>query len=568
MPSIQSILPRHRLPFLAFCSLLAGAAGAMPVEVNHPVSGFLRRLEEKGVIRGGFWSTLPRDSREVASVLLEAEANKASLSAWDRGRLQRYLNEFDPPRRKAGTRLKYEDSLFTVIAAAEYYTGMSFRDSLPHGDGWAFGSFSPGVEGSYGRALYFGAKATVAQERNLHGRFYGYNYNPDRGMPYNVDRDAGAVLQEASTFDGFRAVIGFGDGPLALEAGQDWNQWGPGHWQHATLGSRSYFWVNDSLAPSPADSKVDFAGNADTYFTNRRGYRYPGENAPMPQLRFRLGTGRFEYVKIVADRQGLSKDSSAWLVAHRVQLRLGNWKFGGTEMLSVGNRSLDPVVFIPGVPLKMAEHDGGDLDNSAMAGDVEWTIPGRGRVYAELLLDDFSGPPLDLWGNKFSYVVGGSLQDPFGLPSEWHLEYAHVDPWVYGHHLYNTAMQHYGSLLGSVLPPNSHAVFASATFPLPAGMEGTVEWRFRQRDLKSLGSSIFDDWFDLTTNPEPKEKTKQFLMRDVETRHEATASVDWSWNRYVRLRGGLGGAWVSNFGGKPGASLFSPHASGEVWLRY
>lgn len=568
MPSLFNVFHMPLRRGLALLAVLAATSSAMPVEVLHPVSGFLRRLEEKGVIRGGFWSTLPRDSREVAEVLRQAETRKTELSEWDRRKLERYLQEFDPPRRRAATRLHYEDSTFSVIAGAEYFTGIYFRDSIPKMDGHAFGTFSPRVEGSYGQNFYFGATATVGQERNLNERFEGYNYEPSRGMPYNVSRGGLGTVQKASSFDGFRAVMGIGDRRLALEAGQDWNQWGPGRWQHATLGARPYFWVNDSLPPSPADSKVGYAGSVDNFNNARRGYRYPGEGPPLPQLRFRMGSAHWEYVKIVAERMGLDKDSSAWLIAHRLQLRIGNWKFGGTEMLSVGNRSLDPVVFLPGVPLKMAEHEGGDQDNAAMAGDIEWTLPGHGRVYAEFLLDDFSGPPLNFWGNKFSYVLGGSWQDPIGLPAELHFEYAHVDPWVYGHHHYGTQMQSYGALLGSALPPNSHAVFASASFPLPAGAEGAVEWNFRQHDYKSYGSSIFDDYFSNIYNPEPKVDTKRFLAQDVETRNSLSASAEWNWKRYVNLKAGLGWLIVQNMRGTPGASLSTPTVSGEVRLQY
>jgi hypothetical protein len=523
----------------------------MPVEVSHPVAGFLLRLEEKGIIDPGFWNTLPLREEKVVEALDQARRN-ASLSPWDRRRLERYLNEFDPVRKKKGTRLRYEDSSFTLRGRVEYFTGGYYRDSLPKAEGYAFGSFTPGLEGTYGEKVYFTADATVAaMERNLNERFIPH-YDPQRGLPYNTNRDGQAgEPQSVSTFDGFRTVLGFGDSRLSLEAGQDWNQWGPGHWQHATLGNHPYFWVSDSLPPSVAGSAAGFNGTESNYASARRGYRYPGEGPPLQQLRLRAGNKRWEYVKIVAERTGFSKDSSAYLIAHRIQLRLGAWKLGATEMLAIGNRSLDPIALLPGVPLKILEHSAGDLDNSAIAADLEWTWKGRGRVYGEFLLDDFSGLPLNYWGDKFAWVLGASFQDPFGLSSEVHLEYARVDPWVYGHHLYNTQMQNYGALLGSSLPPNSHAVFASASFPLPLEMEGLAEWRFRQHDWNS-----------------PPTNEKEFLARDVETRNELVFSAEWSWARYVHLKAGAGGMWVHNWRGHPGETLVTPSVFGEVHLRY
>jgi hypothetical protein len=566
-PGIDCLLPfpamsfRFLLPLLAFCSL----GTSMPVEVSHPVAGFLRRLEEKGIIKPGFWNTLPRSQNEVASALAQAKEKEAELSSWDRRKLDRYLNEFDPVRKAGNTRLQYRDSVFSVRGRVEYFTSGSYRDSLPKAEGYAFGSFTPGVDATYGEKVYFTASATLAgMERNLDNRFVSH-YDPQRGLPYNTNRAGQAgVAQSVSTFDGFRTVLGFGDSHLRVEAGQDWNQWGPGHWQHTTFGNNPYFWASDSLSPSAPGSQVGFMGTENNFMQARRGYRYPGEGPPLPQIRLRLGGDRWEYSKIVARRTGLNKDSLAYLVAHRLEFRFGSWKLGGMEILTVGNRALDELALLPGVPLKILEHSGGDQDNAAMAGDVEWTWKGHGRFYGEFFLDDFSGPPLNFWGNKFAWVLGAALQDPFGLPTEVHLEYAHVDPWVYGHHLYNTAMQSYGALLGSSLPPNSHALFASATFPLPYGIEGSAEWQFRQRDLKSPGSSIFDDFFFGV----PQEDTKQFLAQDVETRNQFTLSAEWNRDRYVQLKGGVGALWVNNWRGYTGESVVTPTVSGEVYLRY
>ncbi len=541
---------------------------AMPVEVTHPVANLLRRLEEKGAIHPGFWSTLPRAESEVAAALASAidsaHGNGADLSPWDKRRVERYLEEFDPERRWRSTRLHFSDSLFKLRGTVEYFTGVYAQDSVPHAQAFAFGSLTPGVQGTYREHVYFSAQATIGSERNTHGRFIE-NYNPQRGMPYGTGRDGKPVPgipQPVSTFDGFRTLIGFTDGRLSLDAGQDWNQWGPGHWQHATLSARPHFWAMDSLA---ADSLSGFEGTENTFWKARRGYRYPGENAPLPQIRLRIGGDRWEYVKIVAQRTGLSADSAVYLVAHRVQLRLGDWKFGASELLTIGTKGPDMLLMVPGIPLKFAEHSGGDKDNSAISADVEWTWTGHGRAYGELLVDDYSGPPFDFRGNKFAIVVGGAWQDPFDLPAELHVEYASVDPWTYGHHLRNTAMQHYGALLGSSLPPNSRALSASAEFPLPRNIDASVEWRFRQRDLKSRGSSIFNV-YDI--GPPPESTTKAFLERDVETRNAVEVAASWNWKRYAQLRVGAGGLWVENFRGNPGVPLATPTGFTEVTLHY
>src|SRR5690606_11309854 len=105
-------------------------------------------------------------------------------------------------------------------------------------------------------------------------------------------------------FGAFRMVVGAGTRHLRLELGQDWNQWGPGHWQQTTLGPRPWFWVADSL---PASPEPGYEGSTRPGIY-RHGYRYTGEGPPLPQFRLRFGSDHWEYVKIVAQRTGLWKD--------------------------------------------------------------------------------------------------------------------------------------------------------------------------------------------------------------------------------------------------------------------
>jgi hypothetical protein len=547
------------------------AASVLPIEVSHPVVPFLRRLEEKGLIAPGFWSTLPRDQSEVAAALILAEeksrAPGAELSAWDRRKLERFLNTFDPERRKRTTRLHRETPQLMLHGEVEFFTGIYTTDSIPRRHTYALGSLTPRVEALFLEHGYFTLAPTVAMERSVN-REYAFEYDPQNGMPHNTARLDGGWAHDATTFDGFRAIMGYQHSLFHIEAGQDWNQWGPGRWQHSTLGARPFFWVSDSL-PSSEDygnpnSPTGYEGISPI---NRRavrhGYRYPGESAPLQQIRFSVHGKDWEYVKIVAKRKGLDTDSAASLVAHRLQLRIGALNLGFTEMLAIGTREINPILLLPGIPLKISEHDAGDQDNSMLSLDAEYTIRGHGRVYGEFLLDDFSGPPMSYWGNKLAWMLGGSWQDPLGLPAELHVEYAHVDPWVYGHRRYNTAMQHYGALLGSALPPNARAVYLEALFPLPLHSEGAVEYQFRQRDLRSPGSSIFDD-----TPTGSAEYDKAFLEKDVETRHAVGFSSSWQWNRYALLKLGAGGLWVTNFRGVPGESVATPTFAGEITLRY
>src|SRR5690606_34807442 len=141
---------------------------------------------------------------------------------------------------------------FTLHGSAEYFTGIYFRDSIPRGDHWGFGSLTGNLQLTYQDWAYLTSGGTVGSERGYHARFSGENFDPANGLPYAVAREGvNDFSEKVITFDAFRMVVGAGTRHLRLELGQDWNQWGPGHWQQTTLGPRPWFWVADSLPASP-----------------------------------------------------------------------------------------------------------------------------------------------------------------------------------------------------------------------------------------------------------------------------------------------------------------------------
>jgi hypothetical protein len=543
--------------------LLAGArmAAASPVDVSHPVYGFLRRLELESRVAPGHLGTLPLSKSQVGRLLDEAHSHGDALQAWERTRLQTYREEFGLTESSGGRfrRLEYRDSVFQVGGAAESFNGGYVHDSIPRAQTHGFGYISATVEGTYRERIHFTSSAGIGQERSLHERL-SENYDPGRGMPYNTDRAGkGGVPRTVGTFDAFRTIVGYEERDFRLDFGTDWNQWGPGIWQHAFLSRQPWFWVQDSL---PASDSAQFKG---TVFPgrHRRGFRRPGESAPMTQLRLAVRLGRFSYTKVVAERTGLFKDSLAHLVAHRLEFR--PWRFLGLgiqEMALTAGRSMDWSYVIPLVPIKYTEHQLGDRDNIGIGLDVEVLLAGW-RAYGELLLDDFSGWDLGFWGAKYAYTLGAEAAGiPFAA-SRIQFEYAHVEPWVFTHRMPDQQMIHFGALVGSSLPANSHAFRAAAEHALGSDLDLRVEYAFMQRDVTSRGSSVFDVHDNLTDGTQ-----KVFLGGTVETRHAILAGGAWRWKRFVELRGSAGYLDVSDWKSRPGTDLASLILSGELTLRY
>ncbi len=539
---------------------------ARPVEPQHPVYELIRRLELKGLIPagvGGPAGIRPWDSREVAAALDAAAAASAArpgaLRAWERRELDIQLQEFDPERRRESTRLKVVDSTYSLFAGVDFWGAGYAQDSLPEGVGFLTGSFGPRMDATFWSDAYLLTSGFIGMERSTVDRFTE-TYNPADGLPYNTSREGKqGIPQGVSTFDGFRTVVGYGRGPVRIEAGQDWNAWGPGNWQRMTLGTTGYVWAQDSL---PASPEAEYPG---TPFPgrHRRGYSRPGEGAPMPQLRLRLQGGKFSYVKVVAERDGIVPDHLATLVAHRLEWRPFPFLvLGGSEMASIGGRVPGPIYWLPLVPLKFLEHQVRDKDNLALSVDVEARRAGWGRVYGELYLDDFSGPPFDFWGNKFAFLAGCEWVEPMGLPAALRVEAAHVDPWVYTHHLTDRQHQHAGALYGSALAANSRALWTQLEAYLRQDLSASLNYRFQQRDFLSRGSSVFD-----VHEPGVDSDTKAFLDDMPETRHRLDADVTWSWRRYVRFKAGAGLLAVDAWKGT-GEDLFGPILLGELSFRY
>jgi hypothetical protein len=548
----------------AFCLAFAMAVPlihAVPVDIGSPVYPFLRRLELEGRIAPGHLTTLPIAKSEAAS-LLEQASRSEGLPDWERRRLDGFREEFGGLENRDGRfhRLGFRDSSFRVAIGAEDFSGVYVADSLPKARTYGFGTLTAKAEGDFKEHLQFLTYANAGQERSLHERFVE-NYDPQRGQPYNTDRiGKQGVPRTEGTFDAFRTVVGYEQTDLRAEFGADWNQWGPGLWQHATLSRQPWFWVQDSLPPN------DSAGFLGTPAPGRYrdGYRRPGEAAPMTQARLSVRAGRFLYTKVIAQRTGLWSDSLAYLIAHRLEWRpVDRIGLGISEMVATGGRPLDWTYVIPLVPLKYAEHELGDRDNSALSADIEVLLPGHARVFGELFLDDWSGWDLDFWGDKYAFSLGGEIA---GFPlagSLLQIEYARVEPWLFTHRMQGRQFQNFGALLGSSLPPDSHALRAAWEHALGADLDLRLDYAFMQRNAVDRGTSIFD-WH----NDALDGTRKEFLGGTVETRNAISAGATWRWRRFVELSGAAGWLWVEDWKSQAGESLSAPTLSTELTLRY
>jgi hypothetical protein len=138
-----------------------------------------------------------------------------------------------------------------------------------------------------------------------------------------------------------------------------------------------------------------------------------------------------------------------------------------------------------------------------------------------------------------------------------------VEPWLGTHRKTGRQLIHYGALIGSSLPPDSHALWTDWDQALGPSLDLEVDYSFMQRNAVDRGTSVFD-WHDDALDG----RTKEFLGGTIETRNAVSAGAAWRWRRFAELRGEAGWLWVRDWKSRSGTALSSPTFGAELTLRY
>lgn len=226
---------------------------------------------------------------------------------------------------------------------------------------------------------------------------------------------------------------------VEIELGKNNNRWGPG--RTGALALSDYATSYDQIKLSARFWKARF-----TYVH--------GFLRQYPPLTDR------EYVVNGVTRKIFS---NKFLAAHRLEVRPWWWlQVGLHETVIYGERNVELAYLNPINFYRSAEHFLGDRDNSMMGMDVELRPRQDIRLYAELLLDDFSVSRVgDNWyGNKTAWLAGLHLTNPLGFGrSDFRFEYVRLEPYVYTHTFPINVYQNYGTTLGHWAGPNADLLF-------------------------------------------------------------------------------------------------------------
>jgi len=544
--------------------LLAAATSVrgIPVPPNHEIYPFLNRMNVKYSLNL-YTGSKPMHKHEIIVALRQLEKHSTDLTQWERKQFHYFRTRFFTGLVKKHSVLVYQNDARELTGSVSHSTNIIYLDSVPDPELIAFGTIDIGVEGQLDSSISFSSRVTFAQERSLENQ-YSEHYNASFGLPYNTPEKAFGENEyfKVSTFDGYRAIVSWKKKNLVFDFGNDWNQWGPGSWQHPTFAQDSWFWTSDSseirrawehsqniesqaLTPLMRDSLSELF----PWRASRKGYSRLGENAPITLIRSTVKWDILKYTKFFGQRTGIHFDSASYLVGHRLETHRGNFTLGIHEMLTYSRDEIEFGYMIPFISLFMAEHFTGDRDNIAMGIDVQYIFLHKYRFYLELFLDDLVGPGQffdDYWGNKTAPLLGVEFFDVTIPNTNLKIEYARVDPWVYTHVSGTNQFQNLGSLTGSSLPPNSHAFRFQFTKYFLSGFNLQLDYRFFQHQHLAEGSSLFD------TQPLGTSTRKNFLGENPETTHDLSSKIHYRWNRTVNLSALAGYQFISDYRSNPG----------------
>lgn len=213
---------------------------------------------------------------------------------------------------------------------------------------------------------------------------------------------------------------------FSLMLGKDKNKWGPGY--------------SGNLALS------DWATSYDQIKLQIKYWRF----------KFTSFTGFLRaYPEIYENGELQSKSLSA----HRIELNLHrHLQIGLHETMIYGGRLLEPAYLNPIMFYRSAEHYLAYEDNAAMGLDVDWSALRNLKFYGELFIDDITTSELGtgFYGNKLGYQAGLFAVNLFKIPNlDGRLEYTRIRPYVYSHKRAISVYQHFNTILGHRIGPNS-----------------------------------------------------------------------------------------------------------------
>ncbi len=410
------------------------------IPISNSVYNFLMRAEVRGFLPHFSTTKLPLQRREVIHALKQIRSNEQYLSNSEKQSLLYFEKEFRiayEPRavifksKSDTTLINFSNLLSDADKMFYHYTDSANKLSIrpigsldliekineDHSQYSLVGLFGLKFYGTLSRSLgyYFQAKNGKVISGNKSLALYNSEYKKSvKFTELNSDID---LTQSHIIFqkDWFRAKIG-----------REEEQIGAGLFQKTYVTNDGPPMDAISLATVFKSFRYDFS------FSDLIGY---SDNPFITSVR--------------------SSIPQKYLIQHRFSIRPSWGEFGFWEGLISSGRGIDIAYLNPIIFLKSAEHSLHDRDNSLMGFDATIRPIKNIELRSTLMLDDliFSEIGKGYWSNKVAFNGAAIYTTPFNL--DCGVEYSRVEPYTFSHFNYQDSYTNDGTLIGSILQPNS-----------------------------------------------------------------------------------------------------------------
>ena len=236
-----------------------------------------------------------------------------------------------------------------------------------------------------------------------------------------------------------------------------------------------------------------------------------GYASEFDHILLRLNYKKFTYTYILAsmfdpsDRSAAGTPRRKTMVIHRYAFQVGSRLniaafdamiisadtsagFGGGIELGL----LNPLLF-----LRQVEKDFNAFGNKLFGLEADWRVSNRGRLYGQLLLDEFVSSEIfsgsGFWANKWGVLAGVLIANPFQISGYIRLEYARVRPYTYSHKQAASSYTHYGDPLGHPAGANFDDLMVKGYFRLSRSISADVIVSYTRSGTDIDGTNYGDD---------------------------------------------------------------------------
>lgn len=459
------------------------------VQLNHPVYGFLKEMNVKGLV-DYIKEDDPVMSRfETSKLLKQIKFNETSLSTTEKRLLQKYLEEFSD-------NLNSENTTQLFNPRNNFLSDLSemFSQKVKYLYGYKEDGNNIFLEGL--GHFYHGQRFSPLPTNNANLYDIGFRMRGTvfHQLGYNLTVIKGGV----SGNNNLAEII-----EPKLLSNYKWVE------NIENIGNYgfNYGYLKFHTEPMKEMNLAVQLGREDITF----GYGYgsklvlSGDNPTLDFIKFNFDYGVIHFTSIHASTVGnfsydIRQRYTKYLALNRLKLSFKNlFDFGIGETMVYSGRGIELGYLSPLAFYKFIEMDLQDRDNGTLWMDFQTNLIRKLQIQATFYLDEnilSNLQDMERFSNKTAYQLNAFWYEPFSI-QDFSLiaEYTRIRPYVYSHRISENTYTAFGVNLGHRIGPNADEIMFKANYNLNDRIRLTGEYRFSRK-----GNNVYDENGNLIKN--------------------------------------------------------------------